>query len=521
MNKVINHVAMYLRISQEKKNENVETLTNHRQLLTEYCKSNGYTYEEFGEVISGGKTELEDRIQLQRLLNNIEKFDAILCVELSRLSRNGLISQTVKQYCVDYDKPILTPYQIYDLANSDTDRLMFDVGSMISSHEHGIIGKRSKTNKIQMSKQGLHVSGNVPFGYVRNSKTKKLEIDEKTAETIRYIFQLHSKGMGSFKIRDILNEEGYKSATGKVFNLPSVKRIIQNPHYKGWTVFQDRKRIKKQGKVTYEVIDTIVVKDTHPAIIPPKEWDQANRDRVERAEKFGMYREKPVTKSKITMLKDLLYCQVCGKKMSIRKDNKSAVGYTLKKCEYLQYDGNKCPNCGVKIEFIEKEVINELDRFKERLISYLKLIQEKGSSQLKQENQHKLTQINKRLKDVTDQENKLLDLALSGLFTNDQIKAKQQELIDLKSRLETERDLLMDEEESPKIEDVSERVQLIVDNIDNLQNLNPEQTNETLKTFVKKIHYKRVIPEDLLHLSTRNPQRKFYPFELKFEYYEV
>ena len=48
----VRHVAIYLRISQEKRGENVETLENHRQILYEFCKENGYTYEEYGEVIS-------------------------------------------------------------------------------------------------------------------------------------------------------------------------------------------------------------------------------------------------------------------------------------------------------------------------------------------------------------------------------------------------------------------------------------------------------------------------------------
>lgn len=519
--KEIRHLAMYLRISQEKKNENVETLANHRQILTEYCNVNGYTYEEFGEVISGGKTEIEDRIQLQRLLTNIEKFDAVLCVELSRLSRNGLISQTVKQYCIDYDKPILTPYQTYDLANSDTDRLMFDVGSMISSHEHGVIGKRSKANKIQMAKNGLHISGNVPFGYIRNSKTKKLEIEEEAAKTIRYVFQLHGKGLGSFKIRDILNEEGYKSAKGKMFNLPAIKRIIRNPHYKGWTVFQDRKRIKRNGKVTYDIANTIVVKDTHPAIIPPQEWDNVNKEREIRADKSKITREKPVTKSDVTMLKDLIYCQVCKRKMTIRLDNKSSIGYTIKRCAYLQVNGDKCPNCGIKVKFVEKRVINELQRFKEKLTSYLKILEEKGDTQLQKEKEQKLTQINKRLKEISNQEKKLIDLALSGIFTNEELKEKKQEMINMKTQLESQHIQLESEVDKEEVVDIVGRINDIIYLIDELPNLNPEIANQKLKKLIKQVNYSRVIPDGLLHLSTRNPQRKLYPFEINIEYYQL
>jgi site-specific DNA recombinase len=521
MSKIIKHVALYLRISQEKKDENRETLENHRQLLIEFAENQGYTYEIFGEVVSGGKSDLEERKELLRLLENIEKFDAIVCVELSRLSRNGLISQTVKQYCIDYDKPILTPFgQKYDLANSETDRLMFDVGSMISSHEHAVIGKRSKMNKKQMTKAGLHVSGNVPFGYKRNPETKKLEIDEEAAKIVRYIFYLHSLGYGSHKIRDILNDEGYRSPTGKHFNIPSIKRIIRNPHYKGWTVFNDRKRIKENGKYKYVVVDTIVVKDTHPAIIPPEEWDKANKDRIERYKKAQAIREKPATKTGVTMLKDLVYCGLCGRKMSIRKDNKSSTNYTIKKCEYLNLDGSKCNNFGIKLSHVEEEVHKNLLKYKEDCIKRLKELEKKDLNKIKEIRQQKLKQLSKRIKEVSDQEKKLIDLAVSGIFSNEEIKEKKQELIEEKRQLEIEYESLKQEDESMRIEEEKRELKRIISIIDMLPELDAESINRYLKTFIKKIYYKRAIPEEIAKLSTRNSKRKDYPFKIKIEYFD-
>ncbi|MCM3016906.1 recombinase family protein [Priestia megaterium] len=148
------HVAIYLGISREK-NENVDTPDNYKQQLIEFAKSKSYTYEIYGEVISGGSSELEQRLELQKLLDNIEKFDAILCVEISRLSRNRLISQTVKQHRIDYDKPIIMPYQTYDLGNSSNDWLVFDFGSVIASQEHALIGKRVRLIKFKWQKQAF------------------------------------------------------------------------------------------------------------------------------------------------------------------------------------------------------------------------------------------------------------------------------------------------------------------------------------------------------------------------------
>ncbi|MED4801206.1 recombinase family protein [Bacillus atrophaeus] len=517
----IHHVAIYLRISQEKKGENVETLENHRQILIDYCKENDYTYEEYGEVISGGKSEIEQRVALKRLLENIEKYDAIACFELTRISRNGLISQTVKQYCIDYDKPILTPYQSYDLANSETDRLLFDVGSMISSHEHSTIGKRSKANKMQMSKAGLHVSGNVPFGYKRNNETKKLEIDEEVAPTIRYIFQLHSEGYGSFKIRDILNNEGYKSATGKAFNLPSVKRIIRNPAYKGTLVFNNRKKIKRNGKFEYDNIETITVENAHPAIIPPDVWERANKDREERALRSQRFREKPANKSRTTLLKDLVFCGVCGRKMTIRKEHRNNGEYTIKKCEYLLPNGEKCPNSGKVLTMVVAKVLHGLLEFSEEMEKTERNLGNKNVDELNEKNQFKLKQIEKAIFENNKKQKNLIELAMEGLFSHDEIREKKQELVIELDNLNFRKKEILENLNSISVEDeiqtLQERRELIMDIV---HIKDEEYGNQMLKQFVKKIYFTRVIPKHLLSKSSRNIERREYPFEIEIEFYD-
>lgn len=517
--KQITHVGMYLRISQEKKNENVETLSNHRSLLSEYAKNNGYTYEAFEEVLSGGASELESRPKLQELLDRIEEFDAVLVVELSRLSRNGFISQTVKKFCMEYDKPIVTPFQTYDLANNENDRLMYDLGSMISSHEHGIIGKRSKSNKIQMAKAGLHVSGNVPFGYRRNPALKKLEIHEEEADIVRTIFRLHSQGLGTFKIRDYLNDNDYKSPKGNHWNIPSIRRILKNVTYKGWTFFNDRKRIKKGGKFTYEIMDTIIVEDTHPAIIPPTLWDEVNKERVRRADRMATIREKPAIKTGVTMLKDLIYCGVCGRKITIRKDNKNSTIYTLKKCEYLN-NGEKCCNAGIKLSFVEEEVLTRIMQYKDELDVILKELEVSDTSHIEHNQQQRLAQYSNRIKAIEEEKRNLIRFALKKMISDDDFGVMQQELDDELKQKSSQRDALIKEMESPSIEDIQEKILGIKSSIENLSILDAEGVNHSLKTFIKQINYTRVIPEELMKKSTRNLERRLYPFQVEIEYYD-
>lgn len=512
------HVAMYLRISQEKKGENVETLTNHRNILTEYAAKNSYTYEEFSEVLSGGKSDLEDRPLLQSLLDNIEKYDAILVMELSRISRNGLISETVLQYCVDYDKPIITPEKVYDLANNSNDVLSFRFGSLIASDEHMRIGKRSKNNKISMAKQGLHVAGSVPYGYRRNDSTKKLEIYEPEAQVIRYIFQLHGEGLGSRKIVDRLNVEGYKPARSDAFQLPTVKRIIQNPAYKGTVVFQDRKRVKEGGKYTFKILGTIVCDDAHPPIVAVDEWERANRERVDRADQARQYREKPAVKTGTTMLKDLLYCGICGRKMSIKKEQNGV--YSLKPCEFqLPKSAEKCTNSGVKLEHLEADVLDYLKAYKAQIEAELPNLQNQDVSSLQNELQERLGRIEAQLAENQRQQTNLIELAVAGIFSHDELKSKKQALIDQKQALEQSKEKLSKESESIDVASHIEELEQTLEMLERLEDQSTEGRNRSLKKFIKKIYFTRNIPEELKKLSTRNPARRNFPFEFEIEYF--
>ncbi|MEY9867832.1 site-specific DNA recombinase [Peribacillus sp. B2I2] len=515
----IKHVAIYLRISQEKKGENVETLGNHRSILTDYATSQGWTYVLYEEVLSGGKTDINERPQLQRLLTDIEKFDGIMVMELSRLSRNGLISETVLQQCVDYDTPIVTREKIYDLANVQNDVLTYRFGSLIASQEHSLIGKRSKNNKIAMTKQGLYVSGNTPFGYKRNNATKKLEIDEQSAQIIRYIFKLHGEGLGSYKIRDILNAEGYKSATGKPFNIPSIRRIIRNPVYKGTVVFNDRKRIKVNGKYTYKNIDTIEVEKAHPAIIAVEEWNRVNDVRIARAEYAQQTREKPATKTGVTALKDLMYCANCGRKLAVRKDNKSGKHH-IKVCEYLMPNGVKCGNAGIRVQYVEELVMQRVTTVRTEIEQEIERLLNTDTSDITKDIVEQLSRVDKQITEQEKAFSTLIDLAVQGILTAEEIAGKKKEITARLDSLKAEKADLTVKLQNTNTATVTDKLQNMLTVIDQLEGVGADPTalNTHLKRFIRKIYYDRMLPEELAHVSTNNPVRRNYPFTIEIEY---
>lgn len=87
---------------------------------------------------------------------------------------------------------------------------------------------------------------------------------------------MYLEGYGSFKIRDILNNEGYKLVIGKVFNFLFIKRIIRNFVYKGILIFNNRKKIKRNGKFEYDNVEIIIVENVYFVIILFDVWDKVN-----------------------------------------------------------------------------------------------------------------------------------------------------------------------------------------------------------------------------------------------------
>ncbi|MDP4099375.1 recombinase family protein [Paenibacillus sp. P96] len=509
--------ATYLRISRDK-GENEDTLQNHRELMQAFCREHEYKFDLYEEIVSGGKHDLEQRPQLQKLIDHIERYQAIFAVSLDRLSRNGLVSQQIKQLCIDYDIPIITPSQTFDLSNSQEDRLLYDVSSLFASLEYEMIGRRNKVNKMQRARRGEHVGGKPAYGYRRNPVTKRLEIYEPEAAVVRYIFKLYNEGFGSRKIVDILNREGYKPKQANAFQTATIKRIIQNPVYKGTVVFQNRKRIKENGEYRYKILDTVTAEHAHSVIITPDEWEQANRERAERRVQTIPIREKPARKTGLTMLKDLLFCGVCGRKLVIRREKHGV--YTINPCGSLLPDGTaRCDNRGMKLEFLEEEVVSKLQGHKQRLADQLQLIQQQEKEAECRNIQKHLTLIEAQLQENERQQTNLMELLLAEIYTHEELKLKKQTLTEQRQAL-----LMMKYKLMKKIQDIdilfhTDRLSHIIRRLEQFQDQRVEEQNETLKQFVKRIHYMRIMPEDIRKLSTKNKERQAHPFGYTIEYF--
>lgn len=287
-------VTYYARVSTDKL-EQQGSLKNQVQYYTEQIERNqnwslidGY----IDEGISG--TSTDKREDFLRMIADAHRgrFDFILTKEISRFSRSTLDSIRYTQELLDAGVGVL--FQNDNINTLDTDsefRLVVMAG--VAQDEVRKLSERLKFGFRQSIRNG-HVLGNDRmWGYEK--KAGKLYIKEEEAQAIRMIFTLYSTGQyGVRRLAKELTKCGYTTQAGTDFSEATIRSILRNPKYKGWYCghktqsldYRTKRRIKLQPEEWVLHPD-----ETVPAIISEVIWEKANTLLNRRGEKARLHAE--------------------------------------------------------------------------------------------------------------------------------------------------------------------------------------------------------------------------------------
>lgn len=284
-NNIIKNVAVYLRISRDK-GENVDTLQNHRERLVRLCEDRGYTYTIYEEIVSG-QARMEAREALNSLLDDLEKYEAVVVTAIDRLSRDLEYSIHIFKRLEKAGIPVITPERIY----TEQDFTLYAIESTLAHGEYKQIRKRMLQGKRDKALRGEIVASRPPYGYdsILTKDKKRTFIPNEEADTVRKIFNLAINGYGGKSISDI---------TGKPYK--SVQNIIRNEAYTGTMIYKD-----------------IRVEDAFTAIVDKDTFKKANHAMTARF--VGDREQRTRTRGKVrTVLKDLVFCDKCDRKISFQ-----------------------------------------------------------------------------------------------------------------------------------------------------------------------------------------------------------
>lgn len=417
-------VTFYARVS-TLEIEQLNSLDNQITYFKDYIKSNSnWTYIDgyIDEGISG--SIVAKRKNFLKMINDAkeDKFDLIITKEVSRFSRN--LSDSIKYTQILMQNDVGVYFQTNGINTYDPNsEFILNMMGSVAQEEVKRLSERVKWGHKEAIKKGRVLGSNNIIGYTKNNATLVIEPNE--ANKIREIFKLYATGKYGFtKLALILYNKGIKNSKGNIYDKDTLKRIIENPKYKGYyrghtTEIIDYKT-KKRINISKE--EQIIYKsDKIPKIVSEELWNKANKVLEERrteikSNSYNSIKKYPYT-SKIICGND-----GCKYSRMTNKNNKLKPRWAC--CNYIKYRLNVCKSpiiyeCDLDNIFINilKKLFNLNDIIKTLADYYI-------NCKNNIEYDTVISDIENDIKKINFKKEKILDLLINNIITNNEYKEK-------------------------------------------------------------------------------------------------
>ena len=224
-------VAIYTRVSTEDQAKEGFSLDAQLDKLKSYCKARGW--EIAGEYIDDGYSgRTTKRPAYQRMMQEMDKWDAILVIKMDRIHRNSKNFMLMMEQLRAKNKEFVSMTESLDTSTA-MGRFVMDIIQRIAQLESEQIGERVYIGMEQKAKIGEGILGfNIPYGY--DYIDGKLVINKKEAEVVRKIFQWYLDGKSIGRIAKTLQKQKISTKKGGVWAKKTVSSILKNPIYCGY-----------------------------------------------------------------------------------------------------------------------------------------------------------------------------------------------------------------------------------------------------------------------------------------------
>jgi len=302
-------VAAYARVSSGK-----DAMLHSLSAQVSYYSSLIQSHEEWlyvGVYADEAKTGTKDsRDDFQRMIADCQagKIDMVITKSISRFARNTVtLLQTVRELKALGVDVYFEEQNIHTLSGDG--ELMMTILASYAQEESRSASENQKWRIRANFKEGLPWNGTV-LGYrIVDGVYTPLE-DE--AELVQLIYSLYINGWGTYKIAKHLNKEGYRTRKGNEWSQHSLQRLLTNYSYTGNLMLQTtfiEDHITKKGRVNQGQLPMYHAENSHEAIIPMTEFQEAQQVRKERAETYRHEADHTI----VYPFRGKLLCMDCGK----------------------------------------------------------------------------------------------------------------------------------------------------------------------------------------------------------------
>lgn len=281
-----------------------------------------------------GRTD--NRREFQKMIEDSSKkiFDIIILYHTDRFARNRYDSAIYKHQLKQ--NGVELRYATTDIPKGPEGIILESIMEGWAEYYSAELSRKIKRGMRESALKCHSTGAGRCLGLV-TGPDKTLIIEPKGAQAVRTIFDMYIKGKSKTEICDYLNELGFRTAQGNLFNKNSIDKIIRNKRYIG--VFS---------------YDDIVIEDGIPPIISKDIFQLAQLEMARRRT-----RKRPKSEKAEYMLSGKAFCGHCKKPLV----GVSGTGKTGNKWYYYYCPESRakrgCTKKHVKRDWLEEIVVKK------------------------------------------------------------------------------------------------------------------------------------------------------------------
>ena len=353
---------------------------------------------------------MEHRPQFQEMLKDMkeEKLNYIVAYKLDRITRSVRDLKELISVLEQYNCFLLCDR---DDVNTSTANGRFFVRmlTVLSQLEIEIVSERTKFGLNGAIKSG-HIPGERPFGY-KSAEDKRMVIDNATRPYVEKIFDMYLEGKSFqqianyFKGNNIYPKKNWKDTT--------IQKIIDNKIYMG--DYEQYKRIGKQ-----ENLEPIVYMNVVEPIISRAKWEECQRQKERN--------QRTYTRDRVYTFFQRLKCPNCSRIMKCKGSGGTKRKYMYYTCEHCHINFNE-----EHVEHLLRDFIYDLLEYDMAVKKFFLPVLEDKTNNID------TTSIDKEIRDLEKQRNRIKDLYIKGIVEIDDFKEDYKLIEDKLANLENKK----------------------------------------------------------------------------------
>ena len=402
--------GVYIRVSTEDQAREGFSLGEQEEKLLQLCKFKDLeVYKVYKDAGISAK-DMEHRPQFQEMLKDMKegKLNYIVAYKLDRITRSVRDLEELISVLEQYNCFLLCDR---DDVNTSTANGRFFVRmlTVLSQLEIEIVSERTKFGLNGAIKSG-HIPGQRPFGY-KSAEDKRMVIDNATRPYVEKIFDMYLEGKSFqqianyFKENNIYPKKNWKDTT--------IQKIIDNKIYMG--DYEQYKRIGKQ-----ENLEPIVYMNVVEPIISRAKWEECQRQKEKN--------QRTYTRDRVYTFFQRLKCPNCSRIMKCKGSGGTKRKYMYYTCEHCHINFNED-----HVEHLLRDFIYDLLEYDMAVKKFFLPVLEDKTNNID------TTSIDKEIRDLEKQRNRIKDLYIKGIARIDDFKEDYKLIEDKLANLESKK----------------------------------------------------------------------------------